>query len=100
MLLEKSEILDLGRRQALLFQADNLGYCERLITTDYPRQFLSKVYWVLVRREKIIPKEDMLQDQKELSWQTAKEIAKGRLGRKDLVELVHALLAIEYFLNL
>lgn len=100
MILEKTNLLELGRKQAQLYEADNVGYCERLVTTDYPRQFLSKVYWILVRRGKIIAKEDMLLEDKEFAWQTAKEIAKGRLKQKGLVEVVHALLAFEYFLNL
>jgi hypothetical protein len=37
---------------------------------------------------------------KTTAYDTAKDIAKGRLGRAELVELVKALVAIEYFLEL
>jgi hypothetical protein len=93
-------MLDLGRKQAQLFLANNVVYCELLVTCDCPREILVMTYHGLVRREKITPIEDMLQEQKETAWQTAKDIANGRLGRKALVEVVQALLVIEYFLNL
>lgn len=100
MLLEKSDILTLGREQALLFSSDNVTYCEVLVTCFCPRDLLLKAYYGLVRREKITPIEDLLQHEKEAAWEFAKEIAKGRLGIRELKDIVRALVAIEYFLNL
>lgn len=100
MVLDKTDMLGLGQLQAQLFVSNNVAYCETLVTCDCPRKILVMTYERLVRQRKIIPIEDMLQDQKQTAWDTAKEIAKGRLGRKALVEVVQALLTIEYFLNL
>lgn len=93
------DMLELGRKQAALFESNNLTYCEVLVQFKSPRHILLHVYRMLVRMQKITPIEEMLQEQKEVAWQTAKEIAKERLGKKDLIELVQALLTIEYFLN-
>lgn len=100
MNLAKTDMLGLGQLQAQLFVGNNVVYCETLIICDCPRKILGMIYVRLVRQHKIIAIEDMLQEQKQIAWDTAKEIAKGRLGRKALVEVVQALLTIEYFLNL
>lgn len=96
----KNDMLDLGQKQAALFTANNLAYCEILVTCECPRHILVSAYRCLVRLGKLAPIEDLLQEQKEVAWQTAKDIAKGRMGQKALVEVVQALLTIEYFLNL
>lgn len=93
-------MLDLGSKQVDLFLNNNVTYCEILVTCSCPRHILLMAYQHLVRLRKITPIEDMLQDQKEMAWATAKDIAKGRLGQKALIEVVQALLTIEYFLNL
>ncbi len=93
-------MLDLGQKQAQLFLANNVAYCEVLVTCACPRHILLSAYSQLVRLQIIAPIEDLRQEEKENAWQTAKDIAQGRLGRKDLIEVVQALLTIEYFLNL
>ena len=93
------DMLDLGRKQAALFESNNVAYCEVLVVSPVPRQIVLQAYRILVRMHKLTPVEDLLQDQKEIAWQMAKDIAKGRLGTKALIELVQALLTIEYFLN-
>ncbi len=100
MIAARNDIYELGRKQALLFQDNNVVYCEMLVTCDCPRHILVNTYQTLVRREKLTPIEDMLLADKQTAWNTAKEIAKGRLGRKALVELVQALITLEYFLTL
>lgn len=93
-------MMDLGRQQVELFLSNNVTYCEILVTCCCPRHILLMAYQRLVRLRKLTPIEDMLREQKEVAWATAKDIAKGRLGKKDLIEVVQALLTIEYFLNL
>lgn len=100
MLIAQQNFLDLGQKQAQLFLASNMVYCEVLVTCNCPRQLLVMSYNQLVRQGKLIAIEDLRLQDKEAAWQTAKDIAKGRLGRKALIEVVQALLAIEYFLNL
>jgi len=95
-----SDILILGQKQAPLFTADNIAYSETLVTCYVPRHILVCAYRCLVRRGRLIPVEELSQAQKELAWQTAKDIARGRLPRSNLVEIVQALLALEYFLSM
>lgn len=99
MEIAKTSMLELGRIQAEMFMANNYSYCEILVKASCPRTILVMAYNRLVRESKLVPIEDLLQEQKEQAWETAKELAKGRLGRNALVDLVKSLLAIEYFLN-
>lgn len=96
----KIDIMDLGRKQVDLFLSNNVTYCEILVTCSCPRHILLMAYQRLVQLRKITPIEDMLQEQKKIAWETAKDIAKGRLRKIELVEVVQALLTIEYFLSL
>jgi hypothetical protein len=91
---------ELGCKQAALFEIDNITYCEVRVTCYTPRQILLYAYHSLVRQRKIIPIEELLIEDKEIAWRTAKEFAKGRLGKKALIEVAQALLTLEYFLNL
>lgn len=100
MIAASHDMLDLGRKQAQLFLSDNLTYCEFLVCCDCPRAILVMAYFRLVKERKLTAIEDMLLSEKETAWQTAKDIAQGRLGRRPLVEVVKALLVIEYFLKL
>lgn len=100
MIATKSDMFELGRKQAGLFLENEVVFCEILVTCYCPRSILLSVYNRLVKTGKLVPIEDMLLDQKQDAWNTAKEIAKGRLGRKALIEVVKALIALEYFLNL
>lgn len=96
----KNDVLALGRSQAQMFQQNNIAFCEVLVTCTVPRQILLSAYYQLVRREKILALEDMLyQDQVE-AGAIGKDIAKGRLERKELKDVIRALIAINYFLEL
>jgi hypothetical protein len=96
----KNEMLDLARKQAQMFQDNNLAYCEVLVTAQSPRHILVNSYHQLVRLGKIIAYEDLLQDDLEEARRMTLDIAKGRLSNKELRELAKALLAIAYFLDL
>jgi hypothetical protein len=100
MIAVKNEMLELGRKQALMFHDNNLAYCEVLVTCCSPRHILLNAYQQLVRLHKIIAYEDLLQDELEEARQMTLDIAKGRLSNKELRELAKALLAIAYFLDL
>lgn len=93
-------MLQLGQKQAQVFTASNVAYCEMLVDGRTRREILLCCYRCLVRTKRLRPIEELSQEQKVLAWQTAKYIAKGRMGQKSLVEVVQALLTIEYFLNL
>lgn len=94
------DMLELGRKEAESFKTNNVAYCEVLVTCTAQRNILRMAYNQLVHRKKVTPIEDMLLADKTTAYNTAKEIAKDRLGRGALIELVKALIAIEYFLNL
>jgi hypothetical protein len=93
-------MLDLARKEVESFKANNLAYCEVLVTCTTQRNILRMGYNLLVHRKKIVPIEEMTLAAKTTAYETAKDIAKGRLGRPGLIELVKALIVIEYFLNL
>ena len=95
-----SEMLDLARKEAESFKSNSVAYCEVLVTCTAQRNILRMAYNLLVHRKKIVAIEDMALADKTTAYDTAKDIAKGRLGRAGLVELVKALIVIEYFLNL
>lgn len=94
------DMLELARKEVEVFKSNNLAYCEVLVTCTTQRNILRMAYNQLVHRKKVTPIEDMLLADKTTAYNTAKDIAKGRLGRGALIELVKALIAIEYFLNL
>jgi hypothetical protein len=92
--------LELGKQQAELFANDNFIFAELLITTECSRGIMVVCYTVLVRTMIIGPIEKMAIEDKQTLWETAKEIAKGRLGENKMIELSKALVSLEYFLNL
>lgn len=91
--------IELGRKQASLFMDNNLPYVECLITADCNRSILNTCYNVLVRSKKMIPIDKLPEKEKLTLWETAKEFAKDRMNKEQLIELVKALLTLEYFLN-
>ena len=93
------EFYELARHQFNLMMSNKFNYCEILVNCYCPRHFLVMAYQRLVRLRKIGAVEDMYQQDKESAWEMAKDIAKGRLRKDQLIELVKAMLAIEYFLN-
>lgn len=96
----KKDMIQVGLKQAQVFTASNIAYCEMLVDGRTRREILLCCYRCLVRTKRIRPIEELPQEQKKIAWQTAKDIAQNRLGRKALIEVVQALLTIEYFLNL
>lgn len=96
----KTDMMDLARLQVDLLLSNNVAYCEILVTCYCPREILNRAYRILVRMGKITALEDMPYEDQKAAGQLGKDIAKGRLQRKELIEVVKALLAVEYFLNL
>ncbi len=94
-----SMILDLGKKQSEIFISDNIGYVNSIITCKVPRQILLDCYSVLTRSGILKPIEDMPKEEKRNVWETAKEFAKDRLDKDQLIELVKALISLEYFLQ-
>lgn len=93
-----SFIMAIGKKQAELFVANNIGYCEFMVTATTPRTILNLVYNYLVRDGKITALENLTLDEKRMSWETAKDFAKGRLNETELIEVVKSLHALEFLL--
>ena len=97
---EESSFLDLARKQADLFLANDEAWCNVLVGQNAVRPIMVMAYNQLVRSRKLPPMEDLAKNEKQKAWDFAKEIAKGQLRRAQLIEIVQALLALEFFLNL
>lgn len=95
-----SSWIDLGKKQAALFMQDNVTYIEILVTGDCSRAILHTCYNILVRQNNLIPIEQLPPTEKTNLWESGKEFANGRLDEKKGIELVKALYALEYLLNL
>lgn len=100
MTIRPNSFLALARKQVDFFTGNNQGYCEVLVTCDCPRSILVMAYRTLVRMGKLVPVEDLKAEEKQIAWDMAKDIAKGRLDKKRIIELCQALMTIEFFLNL
>lgn len=93
-----SGLIDLGRKQSELFIKNNLAYCELLVIGTSNRHIMEMVYHVLVGHKKIKALEELPQEDKAMSWETANDFAKGRMDKEGVVELVKCLHALEYYL--
>lgn len=93
-----SDMIELGRKQTELFIKNNLCYCELLINGNSNRHIMSMIYETLVRQGKITAIEKLSAEEKIMSWDTAKDMSKGRLDKGRLIEFVKCLHVIEYFL--
>ncbi len=96
--MNNSPFLDLARKQAELFQNDNINWMETLITCECTKSIMEIGYNVLVRQKVITPIEDMAQEDKLKLWESAKEFANGRLDQKQLVRVAKSLLTLESLL--
>lgn len=93
-------MLDFGRKQAVLFENDNISYTEALLRLTGSRKAMVWLYCVLRNNKYIVPIEDLELDVKQKMWLTVKDICSGRVEDKDkLVEMCKAFYALEYFLN-
>jgi hypothetical protein len=90
----------LAIKQAELFVENNIAYTTCLVTGDSPRYIMNHAYCCLVNSNHLMALELLPKDEKENVWETAKEIAAGRLNKAKTVELSKALYCLEYILNL
>lgn len=93
-------MLDFGRKQAALFENDNVAYTEALLRLTGSRKAMVWLYDILRNYKYLVPIEDLEKDVKEKMWLTVKDICSGRVEDKDkLVEMCKSFYALEYFLN-
>lgn len=92
--------MDLAIRQSKLFIEDNVNYMSALVTCPSIRNIWVSAYDALVRLNHLGPLEGLPTSEKNNVWETAKEIAAGRLNNTKTIELSKALYCLEYILNL
>lgn len=90
---------ELGRKQTELFSENHLVYTELLVTASASRMILNYIYGSLARSGKVIPIERVGAENEKILWETPKDISKGRMNETELVQLIKALITLEYYLN-
>lgn len=91
--------LELARKQVFLFELDNVSYMRTLVNAQSIRNIMIGGYNSLLVGNKLTPIESLPPEQKTTMWETAKEIAVGKLDTEKLIELCKALCCLEYMLN-
>jgi hypothetical protein len=93
-------MLDFGRKQAELFEKDNIAYTEALLRLTGSRKMMVWLYDILKNYKYLVPIEDLEKEAKEKMWLTVKDICNGRLEDKEkAIQMCKAFYALEYFLN-
>jgi hypothetical protein len=91
--------IDLGRKQVDCFTNDHETYLECIVKYTGIRDVMMMVYRMLLSSKMIQPLEDQHYEGKLHVWETAKEIAAGRMDKEGQIQLSKVLYTIEYYLN-
>lgn len=94
--------IELGRKQVFGtygFHWNNQNFINCLVKYHYVRWTLTCAYSGLVSSKKMVPIESLPEEDKENLRSMAKYYADGRLKKKELMELIKALITLEYFLQ-
>lgn len=94
--------IDLGKEMAADFSAskDNLQYLKDLAVLSVPKQVFLLAYNVLHRSKKILTIEFLSPEDKNKTWETAKEIADGRItSNEEMKDICRCLITLEYLLQ-
>lgn len=97
---QPSALVELGKKQAALFEENNVAYVSCLVKFNSQRNILVWCYTSFVGAKKINPIEDILPSEKKSMWEMANEIANGILDKDGLIELCKAFYTLEYLLRL
>lgn len=90
----------LAVEQSKVFIDNNVSYTEALVNATSIRYIWQVCYSYFVNTKQLPPLERISVEDKTHVWETAKEIAAGRLNNKKTIELSKALYCLEYVLNL
>lgn len=92
--------LEMGKKYAADFEKDNIGFCKGLPGVPVAMQILSSCYEIFVRGNKIKKIEALAKEEKNIMWETAKEIADGRITNNEgMIRLCTCLYALEFILT-
>jgi hypothetical protein len=92
-------LVELGKKQAALFNENNVAYVSCLVKFNSQRHILLWCYTSFVGSKKIIPIEELPKSDKESIWEMAKEMGVG-LDKNGIIELCKAFYTLEYLLRL
>jgi len=81
-------------------QKDQVVWLKAIASSSVARSIMLMSYNFLVYKKVITIMEDLPVDQKENIWETAKDIADGKLMKNELIDFCRCLYGFEYVLNL
>jgi hypothetical protein len=97
------ELIDLGKKTAkdFLNAKDQVAYLKAVAVLDVPKKNLLSCYYIFCRDKSIPLIEDLSDDDKQKTWETAKEIADGRVATvEEMKDLCRCLVALEFLLTM
>jgi hypothetical protein len=94
--------MDLCKKYRIDFekQADQPAWLRGVIGVPVARYIMLRCYNYLISNKTITPMEQLPVDEKNNIWETAKDIANGKLTKNELIDFCRCLYAFEYILNL
>jgi len=96
------EMICIGGKMAIYFSnaKDQFKYLQALAILSVPKKNLLTCYSLLCRDKKMVTIENLPNEGKQKTWETAKEIADGRFNTsEDMKDLCRCLLTMEYFMQ-
>lgn len=95
----KSDYIDLGYKQAALCRQNPEAYLNLLVTASSQRSIMFSAYNSLRMRGQLKAIELLPEEARREIWQSAKDLAKGRLPTDKLILLSKCLMALNYLLE-
>jgi len=90
----------IGRKEAAYFENDNVGYTEEIIMLNCRRSIMCWVYSEMKKHKKIVPIEQLDEEDKKQLWKFTIDICAGRVTeKKKKIEVLKTFYTLEYFLN-
>lgn len=89
----------LAKKQAELFNENNITYIDCLVRSNGLKSIWLGAYADLINLKEIEPIDKLPSDEKKILWETATEFSKGLLSKENNIELCKALYTLEYLLS-
>lgn len=90
----------IGRKEAVYFENDNVGYTEEIIPFNCRRSIMVWVYSEIKKHKLIVPIEALDKEDKKQMWAFVLEICKWKdFDKKRMIEILKTFYILEYFLN-
>jgi hypothetical protein len=91
-------IFGLAENQKELFRKNDSVWFECLVTGLVIRKIMTDAYKFLVKTNRVEAIGMISTEDKNMLWEKAKEIIKGRLGKEKCIEVAKSIYALGYFL--